>query len=122
MNRGSDIKAFESDLKAVDRKYNHRLFVLLGIMLPLSFLYERSSLKTGVFDATLIIILAGGILSLVIGIAKAKNGVAQRHGLVCPYCHSVPKAFFALSVIRSGICPKCKQKMIPQQGGGEERR
>jgi hypothetical protein len=114
MTRGSEIKAFESDLKAVDRKYNLRLFVLLGIMLPLSFLYERSSFKTGVLDATLIVILGGAILSLVIGIAKAKNGVAVRHGLVCPHCHSVPKAFFAVSVMRSGICPKCKQEMNTQ--------
>ena len=114
MTQDSKVKAFEMDLKGVDRRFNIRLFVLLAIMLSVAFLYERSSLKRGAGDIAFILILGGGILSLIIGIAKAKYRVCEKHGLVCPHCGSVPKAFYAISAMRTGICPRCKGTMDTQ--------
>jgi len=111
MTGSSELKSFKSALKTVDNRYSIRLFVGLGIIWPLSVIYERSALKTGILDAAFIVIFIGGLLYLIIGIAKAKAEVCRKYGLECPHCHRVPKAFYAVSTMRSGICPRCKHEI-----------
>jgi hypothetical protein len=65
MNNESQVKAFEAEVKGVDRSFNTRLFVLLAIMLPVALLYERSSLKRGAIDIAFILIFGGAIRTLV---------------------------------------------------------
>ena len=116
MMSSSQIAAFEADIKAVDQRFNFRLFIGIGVMLPLSFLYDRSALKTGLLDVILIVFVLGSLLHLILGIVKGKNAVCREYGLACPHCHCIPRAFFAVNAIRSGICPQCKQEMSTQQG------
>ena len=114
MSENSRIEAFEAELKAIDRTFNIRLFVFLAVMLPAVFLCERSSFKSEALDIAFILILVGTISSLVIGIAKAKRRTCDKYGLICPRCRVAPRAFHAISAMRTGVCPRCKEKIGTQ--------
>jgi hypothetical protein len=83
-------RAFEADLKAIDRRFNTRLFLLLGIGMPLGLLYDRSSFKTGLLDLSFAGIFALALVGLIIGLAHAKNRTCEKYDLVCPHCGKSP--------------------------------
>ncbi|MBN1908233.1 MAG: hypothetical protein JW818_00710 [Pirellulales bacterium] len=115
MTDDTTIGAFEAELRSVDRRFNTMLFVFLGIAVPLSLLYERSSLKAGILDLFLIVLFGSVLFGLVIALAKAKARTYRKYSLLCPHCGKTPYALLAVTAMRTGICPRCKKEMSAQQ-------
>lgn len=107
MDKNANIKNFEMDLKKFDRNITLRLFILLGICLIISYLYERSSFKSNTIDLALILFLILSVVYSIIATIIGKKNICIKYNLKCPQCGKVPKAFFAVSAIRSGKCPGC---------------
>ncbi|MBN1911156.1 MAG: hypothetical protein JW818_15525 [Pirellulales bacterium] len=120
MTDDTTMRAFEADMRSVDRRINTILFVFLGIALPLAFLYEQSSLKTGILDLFLGVLTVSVVFGLVIATAKAKGRIYKKYSLLCPHCGKTPYALFAVTAMRTGICPRCKKEMSAQQTHTED--
>lgn len=99
------------DLKKFDRTITLRLLILLGISLILSFIYERSSFKSITIDLALILYLILSIIYSIIATIIGKNNICIKYNLKCSQCGKVPKAFFAISAMKSGKCPGCGNKL-----------
>ena len=102
-----DISAFETALKAVDRRSNVILFSVLGATCVAALLYDGSGFRHQVIDVGGVLTLGSFIAYRIISLAKAKNCIATEFGLVCSACGKAPKALFAEDAIKSGRCPAC---------------
>jgi hypothetical protein len=107
MDRNANIKNFETDLKKFDKTITLRLFLLLGISVIISYLYERSAIKSNPIDLALILYLVLSIVYSIIATIIGKKNICVKYNLKCPQCGKIPKAIFAVSAMRSGKCPGC---------------
>lgn len=114
MTKKSQKENIESEFKRLNKKINIKLFVLIGIVWSFSPFYEKSQLKTNSIDVTLILCLGLGILYLIVATVKGKNRICEKYNLVCSHCGQTPKAFFAVSTIRSGKCRNCGGELSTQ--------
>ncbi len=73
MDKNANLKNFKMDLKKFDRNITLRLFILLGICLIISYIYERSSFKSNTIDLALILYLVLSVIYSIIATIRGKK-------------------------------------------------
>ncbi|WP_372796323.1 hypothetical protein [Pontiella sp.] len=111
MNTAATKEHIEAAFKKVDRKVNIILFTFLGLMIPLSFLYEGSSIECRPLNILFTAVFAGTLALLIRHTVTAKKIICIKNGLVCPRCGKPPKAFPAIPSLKQEICFRCKKEM-----------
>ena len=119
MNVANTKELLEVAFKKVDRKVNTILFLFLGLMIPISFVYEGSSIECWQLDTLLVSVFMGAIVFLIRYTVIEKKVICIQCGLVCPHCGKTPKALLALPSLEKDICFRCNKEMNlnePNQG------
>jgi len=105
------LSAIDRDLASVSKRNDHLLLVILLMLVPLAFVYERSGFKGVWLDAAFLGLLFGTIGYLIFRVARQKQRVAARYGLVCRMCGEKPKAHMVLSAAMTQHCARCGSKL-----------
>ncbi|MFH1813998.1 MAG: hypothetical protein ABIF28_07485 [Pseudomonadota bacterium] len=105
------LSAIDRDLASVSKRNDNQLLVILLVLVPLAFLYERSGFKGVWLDAAFLGLLFGVIGYMIFRVARQKQRVAARFGLVCRVCGEKPKAHMVLSAAMTQHCARCGAKL-----------
>ena len=101
------LEAIHTDLKSVNKRNDKRLLVILLLLVPLAFLYERSGFKNIWLDVVFAGLVVGSIVDTFFRVIRQKQKVAAKYGLVCRACGYKPKAHMVLSAAMTQRCAKC---------------
>ncbi|MBL8476537.1 MAG: hypothetical protein JNK71_10770 [Methyloversatilis sp.] len=105
------LSAIDRDLASVSKRNDNLLLVILLLLVPLAFVYERSGFKGVWLDAAFLGLLFGAIGYLIFRVVRQKQRVAARYGLVCRACGEKPGAHMVLSAAMTQHCARCGAKL-----------
>ena len=105
------LSAVNADLESVNKHNDNKLLVILLLLIPLAFIYERSGVKNAWLDAGGIGLIVGSIVHTIYTVAAQKKKIAAKYGLVCHVCGYKPKANMVLSAAMTQHCTKCGAKL-----------
>lgn len=105
------LNAVNTDLESIDKRNDNKLLVVLLVLVPLTFLYERYVTTDVWMTGILVGLVVGSIGYTIFRVVRQKQKVAENYGLVCLVCGYKPKAHMVLSAAMTQHCAKCGAKL-----------
>ena len=75
------LSALHNDMTRVEKHVDNQLMVVLVLLVPSAYLYERSSFRSGWLDIVCVVIVFGTIVIALLRNIRKKRSIAEKYGL-----------------------------------------
>jgi len=111
------LSALHNDMTRVEKHVDNQLMVVLVLLVPSAYLYERSSFRSGWLDIVCVVIVFGTIVIALLRNIRKKRSIAEKYGLVCQVCGHAPRSHMLLSAATTQRCARCGARLRLDRAG-----